>query len=48
MQYDYGDDTVHMPKGERRSRKWGDESKYSKVIIRERGAVAIREDSSLG
>ena len=48
MQYDYGDDTVHGPEEERRPRKEGDESKYSKWITRERELVAIEEDSSLG
>ena len=48
LQYDYGDDTVHGPEEERRSRKGGGESKYSKGITRERESIAIEEDSSLG
>ena len=48
MQNDYGDVTVHELEEERHPRKGGDESKYSKGITREREAVAIGEDSSLG
>ena len=50
MQYDCGDVTIHKPDEERRLRKGGDESKYSKgfqVGERERERVVIGEVSGL-
>ena len=53
MQYDYGDVIVHKPEEERRPRKGGDESKYSKGfevgarVWRERKSAVIGEVSGL-
>ena len=53
LQYDCGDVTVHGPEEERRPRKGGDESKYSKGfqvgarVWKERESAVIGEVSGL-